>query len=337
MNAKKALTIILIVIILALGGYFVFRIINKPVAQPGIVQVVPGLQRTISSGKVASISQTEIAVATDVGIENFGLDANTKITDDKGDIVDASYLVPGIQVGITNKNKVADTIVISELPSVVISTPSSLNPVEIKFNVEGYVHPMGNSIKVSVSNTRTAERYLEDDISLPSGLEYYKKFTLTVDLKTASDIMDGDNVKVSVIQADQAKDFVFTYKGGMMASVKVPFLKGSKCGSIVLKPRLIAASRPSVRTTIEEAMLGPVEAEAKEGLKTAFPGMIRINRFQFDNDGKNVIIDFSKELLPSLKDGCAAKGMKSQVETILKELSITAYEVKVDGNVWFKK
>ncbi len=338
MNVKRALTIILIVVILALGGYFVFKIMNKPTNEPGIIQNLPGLKRTIVSGKVISVSSTEIAVSTDVGVEKFNLDEKTQIVDDKGNPANLTYLAPGISVGVTNKDNLADSIVISELPPVIISAPQSLTPVNISFNVEGYIHPTGDGIKVSVQNTRTGEKYLEDDISLPSGLEYYKKFAFVADLKTANDIMDGDNVKISVIQGNDIRNFSFTYKGGMMAKVNIPYLQGSKCGAVVLKSRLINASRSSIRASIEEAMSGPVATETKAGLKTAFPGTIKINRFQFDNDGKDVIIDFSKELLPSLKDDCAARGMKSQLATILKQFpTVTAYEIKVDGNVWFKK
>ncbi len=150
MNVKRALTIILIVVILALGGYFVFKIMNKPTNEPGIIQNLPGLKRTIVSGKVISVSSTEIAVSTDVGVEKFNLDEKTQIVDDKGNPANLTYLAPGISVGVTNKDNLADSIVISELPPVIISAPQSLTPVNISFNVEGYIHPTGDGIKVSV-------------------------------------------------------------------------------------------------------------------------------------------------------------------------------------------
>ncbi len=337
MNAKRAITTIIVITILAVTGYFIYKFVNKPATTGEVIDNTTPLKRTIINGKISEISTKEISVITESGIETFVISPETRIIDNKNLEVNLTYLVPGIEVGITRRDDIAAGIVIADLPMTVVMSPSS--PVGMKFNMEAFVHSIDNdSIKVVIQNTRTGDNYLEKELSLPAGSEYYKKVAFETDLKTASSILDGDNLKVSFISSSETKEFSFTYKGGITANLKVPFLKGSKCGAISLQSRLISASRSSIRASIEEIMIGPTESEAKEGLKTAFPGTIKINRLQFDNGGKDVIIDFSKELFPALSDACVARGLKSQLETIMKQFpSIDSYEFKIDGEAWFKK
>lgn len=335
MNAKNILLWFFVIAIIGTAGFFFAKLIFKkaPVA-PLVVEVVKKSEFS-ASGKLLIVSEKSLSVETDRGSESFSFDPSVKIVGPSGVAANKSYLIPGLSVLASGRDGVVSEVKISALPEIVISSPTSLSPVGLDFEVSGFYKASVDELVVRLVNGRTNTAYFESKLSSGGEIAFYEPFSLKVSLKTAFDVLDKDNLTLLVSSSSAKEERSLIFGAGLTAKVKAPFLKGSACASIAETDRLISAARSSVRSAFEEMIAGPTELESVSGLRSAFPSGTKIRLLRFENTF--VSVDFSRELLPASENSCFSAGLKAQLAAVLKQFpTVTSYEFRIDGKDWYK-
>ena len=334
MNAKNILFWTLGVAIIGAIGFFSAKLFfaERPETSP-VVETVKETKFSVA-GKISAVSENSITVESERGAETFSLDGSVAVIGESGSGADKSYLVPGVSVSVSGRDGRLVEIKATSLPEIIISRPVAFSPVGLSFTLAGFYKTSADEIAVRLTNRRTNAVYLDKKLAPKNKASYYEPLSLEVNLKTAFDILDKDNLLLTVDSRAGKEDRSLVFGAGLTPKIKVPFLRGSACASVVEADRLISASRSSVRSAIEEMIAGPVDAEKESGLRSAFPPETKIRALKFDNTA--VSIDFSKELLSASGSTCSSSGLKAQLSAVLKQFpTVASYEFKIDGKDWY--
>lgn len=335
MNVKNILLWLFTAVIVGVAGFFFAGLVFKKASvTPPAVEIIKESKFSVS-GKLLTVSENSLSVESDRGTESFSLDLSSVITGPSGEPANKSYLVPGVLVSASIRDGRATGVKISALPEIIISSPAALSPVGLDFKASGFYKTSAEELTVRLVNGRTNTAYFEQKLSPKNKTSFYESFSLEISLKTAFDVLDGDNLTLYVSSVSGKEERSFTFGAGLTAKVKVPFLKGAACASVIETDRLTSAARSSVRSAFEEMIAGPTKSESASGFRSAFPDGTKIRLLRFENTA--VSVDFSRELLPASGNPCSSAGLKAQLLAVLKQFpTVVSYEFRIDGKDWYK-
>lgn len=333
-NVKNILIWLLVALIVGSLGFFSAGLIFKD--RPGTPPVTEIIKDSgfSASGKLLSFTDNSITVESEKGREVFTVGESTAIIISSGSPADESYLIPGVSVVVSGRDGLASEIKATDLPEIIISAPAAFSPIGLNFDLTGFYKTSAPEVVIRLTNGRTNATYFEKKISPGNKARYYESFSENINLKTAFDVLDKDNLTLSVVSPAGKEVRSLVFSGGLTARIKVPFLNKSSCSSVTESERLISASKSSVRSAMEEMIAGPSESERALGIHSAFPSGTEIRVLRFDNTA--ISVDFSRELSPASINTCLSSGLKAQLTAALKQFpAVSSYEFKIDGQNWY--
>lgn len=335
MSVKNILLWVLGVAVIGFLGFLTASKIFKPKTfSPETPRVIKETSFTLS-GKVSAVSENAITIQSDRGSDSISFGESVSLLGEDGFPADRSYLVPGVSVVASGHDNLAEEIKVTDLPDIIILSPSAGSPVGLGFDLSGFYKASSGEVSARLTNNRTNIVYFEKSFSPEDPNLFYEKFSDEINLKTAFDVLDKDSLTLSVSSSSLEEKRLISFGAGLTAKIKVPFLSGAGCASLSEAERLISASRSSVRSVMEELISGPVESEAAKGMRSAFPPETKIRLLRFENTA--ILVDFSKELLPASQSSCLSAGLKAQLASALSQFpTVVSYEFRIDGRDWYK-
>jgi len=271
-----------------------------------------------------SVEGTDISILSTEGEFSFSI-LSAAITGQDGNSIGAGDLVIGMEVQATVQRGIASSIRVLSIPAIAVISPALNSATGLEFNIEGISYGEGEEVCLSLSNRRTGTVY---ENSLSSRIGDDKKFSIPVNLSSALDAMPGDmlDAKLSVCGSEETVSAAWGYYSGLTSKIKVYFLKDS-CGNPYYVERVVAASRSSVRASIEEMLKGPNAKEAAEGIFTSSDLSERIRSIEVEPEV--VYLDF----YPSITNvkRCSLAALKTQIMRTLSQFPIGNLVITVEG------
>jgi len=273
-----------------------------------------------------SVEGTDITILSDDGTHSFSISSAT-VTDSDGNSKDPNDITVGMEIEATVQKGTASVVRILSIPLIAIISPSSDSSLNLEFNITGRSSRVEGDICLTLTNRRTGSVY-EDTLSAPIDKE--GDFSIPINLSSALDAMAGDalDAKLSICGEDEEAIIAWKYYSGYTSKIKVYFLKNS-CSNFHYVDRVIPASSPAARTSIEEILKGPNTKELKMGIfSSANPGEV-INDINVRLD--TVYINFNPTILNVSR--CNVSTLKTQIAKTLAELpSEQEYVITIKGD-----
>ena len=271
-----------------------------------------------------SVEGTNVSVSSEEGEFSFSV-SSSAITGLDGNPLGAKDLTIGMKVHATVQRGIASSIRVLFIPAIAVTSPALNSATGLEFNVEGIAYAAGEEACLSLSNRRTGAAY-ESGLSARIGAD--RRFSIPVNLSSALDAMPGDmlDAKLSICGSDETISAAWGYYSGLTSKIKVYFLKSS-CNNPYYVERVVAASRSSVRASIEEMLKGPNAKEAAEGIFTSSDPSERIRSIEVEPEV--VYLDFYPSIVNVKRCGLAT--LKSQITRTLSQFPIGNLVITVEG------
>jgi hypothetical protein len=273
-----------------------------------------------------SVEGTDITISSADGAHSFSI-SSAIITDMGGSPVKGEDIMIGMEIEATVQKNSASAIQILSVPLIAVTSPPLDAPLNLSFDIIGKTPRDEGDICLNFSNRRTGTVY-EDGLS--ALIQKNGNFSIPVDLSSALDAMAGDTLdaRLSICGEDEETLVSWKYYSGYVSKIKVYFLKNS-CSNFYYVERVIPASYPAMRTSIEEILKGPSDKEKENGLFSVANPKETINDINVQSDA--VYINFNSTILNVSR--CSVSALKTQIDKTLEGLSSgQKYVITVNGD-----
>ena len=272
----------------------------------------------------------------------------TKVVDDNGATTNAANLYRNATVAIKGESATADAMIAAEIriisvPTLIVTTPTEIDPVGSPLSIEGKATgPWYFEAVFPVTVADKEKRSLGTGIARASAdwmTESLVPFTATVEFAqptTPTGYLIFKNANPSGEKSNEKTfEMPITFSSQATRSIKV-FFNNSKldpavlCTTVFPVTRTIPWTEGVGRAAIEELIKGPTAQEKTASYFTNIDPFVRINDIRVENG--TATIDLSKELEHDAAGSCRATAIRAQITKTLKQFStIKDVVISIDG------
>jgi spore germination protein GerM len=331
-KGMKSFIIIIVIVAVIVGGYFLYNYLNKD-----NLNVQGVIKDTSLSARVVTLTDKEN------NEWNAVITEKTNILDEKGVKIDLKDLVPQFEIEVSGKiskeaitpnSLFASQIKILSSKDIIIISPvdgESLNENEIK--LKGFARADFETLNVKIDNTekgsielpQTEGKYCYFEKSIPlSNLDLSgstkKEIVLSVYQKSSEDGSEANKVSINLKLAPKK---VFLYFSNTKFDPNMNDC--SKVYPVIREVHILTDPGDVMQLLLQ----GPTEEEKEEGYTSQIPKEARINELSIkDGIAK---IDFSN-LNPG--GSCRVAAIRAEITETLKQFpEVKEVIISVDGNV----